>query len=254
MIDAPLVTGDSQDASIRALVAAFRRRAVPLTLVLSDDPPELDWELGGPLHIGGVELAPRAVFVRPDVFASPADPSPVVAEGALAWTAAISGYALATSTRMPNAAPDPHAGNKPAMLVLAAELGLAVPPTRITNARAASGTILRAPAILQPELVAPELRLFAVGDEIFAFEVRSPSLDYRTGPADVIAVEPPAHLVEPYLALVHMLGLDFCAADFKSARTGELLLLEVNAGPMFARFDEAAAGALTDALVDWLLR
>jgi glutathione synthase/RimK-type ligase-like ATP-grasp enzyme len=46
--------------------------------------------------------------------------------------------------------------------------------------------------------------------------------------------------------------LDFCAADFKAAADGSLRFLEVNTSPMFARFDQASAGRLCDALVAWL--
>jgi hypothetical protein len=49
-------------------------------------------------------------------------------------------------------------------------------------------------------------------------------------------------------------GLDFGAADFKaSPETGRPLFLEVNSAPMFAAFDRVAAGALCDAILDWLV-
>lgn len=43
------------------------------------------------------------------------------------------------------------------------------------------------------------------------------------------------------------------AADFKACpRTGRLLFLEVNSGPMFSAFDAAGHGCLTAAMADWL--
>ena len=66
-------------------------------------------------------------------------------------------------------------------------------------------------------------------------------------------VDVPADLVEKLTHLSDHLGLDFAAADFKTdARSGELQFLEINTNPMFAGFDQIAAGALSDALLKHL--
>jgi glutathione synthase/RimK-type ligase-like ATP-grasp enzyme len=177
--------------------------------------------------------------------------------------------------------------SKPAALALADQLGLRTPATLVTNDRAAAGAFLdgrdkiakpvagggltrslddaiamasrsdgrfAAPAILQERLVAPEVRVYVVGDRTFAFEVRSPHLDYRAaGDAEVVALDAtPDEVAAPLVRLAVAMGLEFCAADFKTACDGSLRFLEINTSPMFARFDQAAGGRLCDALVDWL--
>jgi hypothetical protein len=84
--------------------------------------------------------------------------------------------------------------------------------------------------------------------------LRSEALDYRTDPrVEVAAVPAPAALTAPLGRLMDGLGLDFGAADFKTCpETGRFLFLEVNSAPMFAGFDRVAAGALCDAIWDWL--
>ena len=65
----------------------------------------------------------------------------------------------------------------------------------------------------------------------------------------------PAALARALLELAEALGLDWAAADFKTdPGSGELCFLEINSAPMFVAFDRACDGALTDALLDWLMR
>jgi len=46
------------------------------------------------------------------------------------------------------------------------------------------------------------------------------------------------------------LGLDFGAADFKTdPETGQLVFLELNTSPMFARFDQVSGGKVCTAII-----
>ena len=50
--------------------------------------------------------------------------------------------------------------------------------------------------------------------------------------------------------LMSWLGTDFGAADFKTdPDTGQLLFLELNSSPMFARFDQVSGGQLCAAII-----
>jgi glutathione synthase/RimK-type ligase-like ATP-grasp enzyme len=50
--------------------------------------------------------------------------------------------------------------------------------------------------------------------------------------------------------LMSRVGLDFGAADFKTdPETGQLVFLELNTSPMFARFDQVSGGKTCDAIV-----
>ena len=287
---APLVAGGAADPNITALVRGFARAGQPVQpVVIGDAIPTLAWEPGGPLVIDGAPRTPRAMFMRHDVFGALRDRDPQVATSAMAWTAALVGWLMASpAVHTPNRAMWSSVNHKPAGLVLAAEAGLRLPATLVTNDRAAAEAFLggaakiakpvaggdlarplddalamasrragpfAAPAIIQERLVPPEVRVYVVGDRAFAFEVRSRHLDYRAAnDAEVIALdEPPAGIAAPLLQLARTMQLDFCAADFKTADDGSLRFLEVNTSPMFARFDHASGGALCDALVAWLV-
>ncbi|HEX2686311.1 MAG TPA: hypothetical protein VHN14_06820 [Kofleriaceae bacterium] len=287
---APLVAGGAFDPNITALLAAFHRADVAVQPVLiGAEVPALAWQPGeGPLVLDGAARMPRAMFLRHDVFGSPSGPDSQTAANAMAWTAALVGWLLVSpAVRTTNRSMWSSLNNKPAALVLASQVGLRLPATLVTNHRAAAEAFLAghgkiakpvaggdlarpldeamamathragpfaAPAIIQEQLVPPEVRVYVIGDQTFAFEVRSRHLDYRAAnDAEVIALDAaPQGIAAPLLRLAGAMELDFCAADFKAASDGSLRFLEVNTSPMFARFDEACGGRLCDALVTWL--
>jgi len=287
---APMVVGGASDPNITTLLGAFRRAGAAVQPVLiGAEVPALAWEPGaGRLVLDGTPRTPRAMFLRHDVFGPLREPNPQLATNAMAWTAALVGWLLASpAVRTPNRGMWSQVNSKPAALVLASQVGLRLPATLVTNDRAAAeaflgerdkiakpvagGDLARplgeamamatrrtgpfdAPAIIQERLAPPEVRVYVVGDEAFAFEVKSRHLDYRAAnDAEVIALAAvPDGIAVPLLRLAHAMELDFCAADFKTAPDGSLRFLEVNTSPMFSRFDQASDGRLCAALVAWL--
>lgn len=257
--------------------------------------PPFHWDLTQPDHGPDADLPspwgppgsrPRGAFIRQDVFAALADPRPEVAQRALGWFTAVHGWLLAhPGIRHFNPDMSPHALNKPAALLRARRHGLRIPDTTVSNdtvwlnARLARPTIAKPvaggglcqtldealatvqadycamPALIQPRLASPEMRVFVVGTAAHAFELQSPSLDYRAEQDAQISRAP---LPEPQLAslraLMRDLRMDFGAADFKTdPDTGELVFLELNTSPMFARFNQVSEGRLAADMVRQLL-
>ena len=63
----------------------------------------------------------------------------------------------------------------------------------------------------------------------------------------------PSRAAQPLHALMREFRMDFGAADFKTdPDDGDLVFLELNTSPMFARFDAACGGALCRAMVEHL--
>lgn len=287
-----LVAGGSLDPNLDQLEARARARGLPLASLRVGPGlhPRVRWDLPGDvLRVDGRPLRPSAVFLRHDVFAAMQDPRPAVSERALAWHTLVSGWALAhEDVRVPNRRSRQHGANKPLALHLALRAGLRVPATALTNDVAAlrsdpaqprvvkpidggalcepledvlartpdRGGAAAKPAIVQVRLVPPEVRVYVVGRRLFPFRVVSDALDYRADRH--VRVEPveslPDALGRALVELCEQLGLDWAAADFKAdPGGGELCFLEINSAPMFAAFDRACEGALTDALLDWLL-
>lgn len=288
-----LVVGGDADPNITTLLAAVDRSGAPSVrlLVGKNSHPALAWEISsGRLLLDGEPLGCGAAFVRHDVFTGLQDGRPASQYRALAWHTSIAGWLAANpeififNRRSLN-----QWTNKPLVLKLAQDCGLTIPQTVVTNdferlaqflpdqpkvvkpvngggycetlSEVTKRTQLvdgraAAPAIVQQRLVPPEVRVYAVGKNYFGFKVISAELDYRT--TQDCRVEPfeqlPRALTSSLGKLLEKLGLDFGAADFKSCPdTGRLVFLEVNTGPMFAAFDRASSGNLSDAMVETLL-
>jgi glutathione synthase/RimK-type ligase-like ATP-grasp enzyme len=287
-----LIVGGDADPNITALLTAADRSGVPCRklLVGKDSHPSLTWELEtGELWLESERLECRAAFVRHDVFTALQDGQATSHYRASAWYTAVTGW-LATHPEVTifNRGNLNHVTNKPLVLKLAQDCGLSVPETLITNdvARLASSeervvkpingggycepltevlerTSLKdgraaAPAIIQQRLVPPEIRIYAVGDRCFAFNVISSELDYRSTQncrVEFIEDGVSRELTDSFGKLLAKLGLDFAAADFKTCpTTGRLLFLEVNTGPMFAAFNHASDGKLCNAMLEYLTR
>jgi hypothetical protein len=253
--------------------------------VSPDSVPEFVWDLEeNRARLRGADLAVDAAFFRHDVFSSLQDARPQVARHALGWSQSIHGW-LHTQERVRvfNRDPASVTNCKPAMLRAARAAGLRIPATRVTNAAGAlrglppgshiakpvaggdycypledtlgafphGAAVVPMPAIVQQRLVAPEIRIYVIGRRVFAYEMQSPSLDYRLKQdAVVVPVAVPEAESAALRRLVAGVGMDFGAADFKTdPASGALVFLELNTSPMFARFDAASDGELCRAMV-----
>jgi hypothetical protein len=288
-----LVAGGDRDPNLRALVKTLEERGEPVCFLQVGEShhPWITWELeSGRLLVDGEEILPRAAFVRYDVFTNLADGRPASSFRAGAWYTAVMGWLAAhEEVKILNRRSMHSSTNKPHALDVARRAGLGVPSTLVSNhlaglaaftperqkivkpingggycqhlddvlARTASqdGGVAAAPALVQPELVPPEVRVFGIGNRFLAFSVASDDLDYRERQSARVEPLPevPAGLAQGLGRLMDPLGLDFGAADFKTCpETGKLLFLEINSGPMFAAFDQASGGAVSGALADFL--
>lgn len=292
--DPILVAGGDRDPNLLSLVATLEKRGDELLFlqVGADHHPWILWDLPGDrLVVDGREIRPRAAFVRHDVFTNLADKRPASAHRAFAWyTTVVSWIAAHQEIRYLNRKSFDQGSLKPYALHLARELGLAIPPTYVTNHMASldrleagkpkivkpvnggahtkklpevlDATELRngasaAPAIVQTELVQPEVRVYGVGGRFLAFAMESDELDYRENQSARVRPLPevPQGLQEPLARLMERVGLQFGAADFKTdADTGQLMFLEINTSPMFAAFDRVSDGAVSKAIADFLAR
>ena len=288
-----LIAGGEADPQLGRMIARAKARNLPLRTILHGEGGglRLEWDLaGGVLRCDGEPVAPTGAFVRQDVFRFLSTKRQIDRDDARSWKVMLDGWLWShPEIRLFNrnfALKD--AMNKPLALVWAREAGLPVPETVLHSSVAVAETALgKAPVVYKPvgggdmcreldtealgkvpdphlprpyifqeKLVPPEIRVFRVGEQFFAFQIEADALDYRTvgGAAKVTQVEPPAEVLDGLRALTDRIGLTWTAADFKTREaTGELVFLEVNSNPMFAAFDHASEGQLVDGMLDWLL-
>lgn len=277
-----LIAGGEQDPNLLALMEAAQRLAVDTVdaRIASTVSPDFYWDLSTGQH--SYPQGITAALIRQDVFAALHDPRPDVSQRAAAWFTTMHGWLLTQpQIKRLNQHIQPIAFNKPAALYCAQQIGLQIPTTRISNSRArlplaqadqwiakpvtgggycagldeAFSDVEQAyaaqPAIVQQRLVSPEMRLFIIGDQAFAFELISPSLDYRVSQDATLRQMAAPQQEETLLRqLMSQFGMDFGAADFKTdPHTGAWVFLELNTSPMFARFDQVSRGRLCEQMV-----
>jgi glutathione synthase/RimK-type ligase-like ATP-grasp enzyme len=282
-----LLAGGREDPNLTVLAEAAKSTNVEvLDLRLSaSESPAFCWNPEeGPPRFWDKQISATGAFIRHDVFSGMIDPRPEVSARASAWYQTLMGWLLSEpQVRIFNRHISQIAMNKPATLVFARQIGLRIPATQITNeagrlnnhspeslvakpvlggdycysfADAMAQTDLRSglaamPAIVQRRLSPPEVRIYVIGPSAFAFEVRSSSLDYRVNQdAELILLPDVPQELSLLRKLMSHVGLDFGAADFKThPDTGELVFLELNTSPMFARFDQVSQGQLCAAML-----
>ena len=286
-----LIAGGEHDPNLTQLVGACKATDTPFVECRHGrgNSPAFEWNLStGELLINGQPCQPNGAFIRHDVFEGLNDERTEVATRALAWHQAVNGWLLANPrVKVFNSHHTPVALSKPATLIAAKAAGLRIPKTIITDREAtivqagSDGLVTKpvaggdycylvsdvlertefraqvssSPAFLQSRLVAPEIRIYVIGSYDFAFEMKSDSLDYRVNQdADVIPLSTVPKVVHELRTLMSELQMDYGAADFKTdAVTGELVFLELNSSPMFARFDMEANGEVAKAIVAHLV-
>jgi len=282
-----LLASGEEDFNLTVLAEAAQRANVELLdlRLPGAESPAFCWNLEeGAVGFANKNLSATGAFIRHDVFGGMKDPRPEVSARALAWHQTVMGWLLSQPRiRLFNRQISQAAMNKAAALMLAREAGLRIPQTVITNeagkfsqeqmeamiakpvaggdycyslSEALDKTALRKglaamPAIVQNRLVAPEIRIYVIGRSAFAFEVRSGSLDYRVNQdAELVFLPEVPQELDLLRKLMSRLDMDFGAADFKSdPETGQLVFLELNTSPMFARFDQASGGQLCAAMI-----
>ena len=286
-----LVAGGKLDPNLTRLIEVAQQQQIPVWDLRYEQQisPQFSWHLNQKQpEFAGESVSATGAFIRYDVFGNTNTSKPGTSKRAMGWYQTLYGWLLSQpQIRLFNRHQVPAVGNKPAMLMLAQQLGLPIPDTWITNqaeqlrtypegsaiAKPVAGGdycysleelqssvefrngCAAMPAIVQNRLVAPEVRIYVVGNHAFAFEIRSTHLDYRVKPdAEVIPLETVPEEVELLRKFMVALNMDFGAADFKTdPQTNKLVFLELNSSPMFVRFDQVLQGKLCEAMIDTLV-
>ena len=287
-----LVAGGTLDPNLTRLIEIANSRKVPIC-DLRHEPaisPSFSWHLNeGQPRIKAQIPSVSGAFIRYDVFNNITQSKSGASQRALGWYQTVYGWLLSQNQiKLFNRHQTVGVGNKLAILLLAKKIGLLIPDTWVTNeaeqlaqysvettiAKPVSGGSYcyslkelqgsiqfsngsaPMPAIVQNRLVPPEVRIYIIGDDAFAFEIRSQHLDYRVKQdAEVIPLATLPKEVELLRKLMGTLQMNFGAADFKTdPKTKELVFLELNSSPMFVKFDLILDGKLCNSMIKALYR
>lgn len=112
----------------------------------------------------------------------------------------------------------------------------------------------RCPVLFQERIIGPDVRIHAIGDEVFAESIESESIDYRSTRANSYrGIDVPVSVGSGCHLLQQQSRTPFLGIDFKIQRsTGEWFFLEANPMPAYEGYDRRVGGAISGAIVRWL--
>lgn len=177
---------------------------------------------------------------------------------------------------------------KGAQLARVAQLGVPIPETRLTNdpsvvrrfarqqasifkpvqggahTRPLSSELLTdaamrrlqlAPITIQEEVPGTNVRVFVIGRQTLACEIRTGSVDFRDDADAELRVHSLSEQMHAQcLQIANALKLRWSGIDFRLRPDGEYVFLEANPSPMFLGFEEATGLPITQCLIELLTR
>lgn len=111
-----------------------------------------------------------------------------------------------------------------------------------------------APITLQEAIEGDDVRVFVVGDEVYACEIGSDELDFRNDAnPDIRAIELTDDMQATCQSVAASLELCWAGIDFRRTNDGEFVFFEANPSSMFLGFEQRANLPITQALCRLLL-
>lgn len=113
------------------------------------------------------------------------------------------------------------------------------------------------PTQFQAFVPGTNVRVHVVGEQVFATEIVSDTVDYRYGSREGIenemsAYELPDAIRDRCVRLSKSLNLPLCGIDFKRTPDGEYVCFEVNPSPAYSYYEENAGQPISSAIVEYL--
>lgn len=114
--------------------------------------------------------------------------------------------------------------------------------------------LFEAPVQFQEFIPGDDIRVYLVGEELFAAEILTDALDFRRDRnARINPIDLPEAIMKDCRTLAKTLGLVFSGIDIRRTPSGEYVFLEGNPSPMFSYFEKVTGYPISDRLVDLLL-
>ncbi|HEY9766888.1 MAG TPA: hypothetical protein V6C71_00070 [Coleofasciculaceae cyanobacterium] len=111
------------------------------------------------------------------------------------------------------------------------------------------------PVTIQEYIPGTNIRSYVIDGSVYTAEIRSPALDFREDrEAELLPVKLPPLVQQQCLTIAKALMLEWTAIDWRRKPTGEYIFLEANPSPMFIHFERQTGFAITERLVNLLMR
>ncbi len=111
------------------------------------------------------------------------------------------------------------------------------------------------PVKFQEYIEGTDVRVYVIGDKIFAANILADTIDFREHEgAKIEPVDIPDNIKQDCLKIMKLFKLNFSGIDIKhSDRTGEYVFIEANPSPMFTYFEEQSGFPISETLCELLI-
>lgn len=114
-------------------------------------------------------------------------------------------------------------------------------------------TLAISPVTIQEYVKGTNIRSYVIGDKIFSAELRSESVDFREDHStELIPLELPETVTQWAFQVKKAFGLEWTAIDWRRNKQGDYYFLEANPSPMFLHFEKQTNMPITQSLVELL--
>jgi len=99
-----------------------------------------------------------------------------------------------------------------------------------------------------------DIRVYGVGNQLFAAEIQANTIDFREDPeAEIIPIVLPETIQQQCLQVMRLFDLCFTGIDIRRTPTGDYVFIEANPSPMFTFFEQQSGYPISDALVELMM-
>lgn len=110
------------------------------------------------------------------------------------------------------------------------------------------------PIQLQECIDGVDIRVYVVGENIFAAKIVSNALDFREDlKASIVPIQLPKRVEKDCLKIIKLLKLRYSGIDIRLSDSGEYVFIEANPAPMFIHFEKKTKYPISDSIIKELI-
>jgi hypothetical protein len=109
------------------------------------------------------------------------------------------------------------------------------------------------PVQFQEMIEGVDVRVYIIGEHLYAAEIRAGTIDFRDNPhAEIVPIEIPDAIAEQCHLLARLFEYRFTGIDLRRSPDGEYCFIEGNPSPMFAHFEDKTGFPISENLITLL--
>lgn len=116
-------------------------------------------------------------------------------------------------------------------------------------------SLINSPVQFQEMIKGTDIRVYVIGDNIFASKILANTIDFREDKsAKIIPIELPNDIKNKCFHIMKLFDLNYSGIDIRLTNEEEYVFIEANPAPMFIHFENQTNYPISDTLINLLCR